>query len=330
MNREEPSAMIIGTGSAAPEKVLTNHDLEKMVDTSDEWIRGRTGIERRHILEEGKTNSDLASEAALKAIEDAELTPEDIDCILLATVTPDSFFPSTACQVQAKIGAVNAAAFDMAAACSGFLYALTTAESYIISGQFKNILVIGSEVLSRFVDWEDRTTCVLFGDGAGAVVVSASKEQRGILSTFIKSDGRLGDLLYIPAGGSTIPATIESVTNRMHSIKMKGREVFKHAVRTMVEAAKQGLKKAGKKDDDLSLLIAHQANVRIIDAVAQRLHLTKEKVFVNLQEYGNTSSATIPLAIDQARKEGRLKKNDLCLLVAFGGGFTWGASLVRF
>ena len=322
--------MIIGTGSAAPEKVLTNHDLEKMVDTSDEWIRGRTGIERRHILEEGKTNSDLASEAALKAIEDAELTPEDIDCILLATVTPDSFFPSTACQVQAKIGAVNAAAFDMAAACSGFLYALTTAESYIISGQFKNILVIGSEVLSRFVDWEDRTTCVLFGDGAGAVVVSASKEQRGILSTFIKSDGRLGDLLYIPAGGSTIPATIESVTNRMHSIKMKGREVFKHAVRTMVEAAKQGLKKAGKKDDDLSLLIAHQANVRIIDAVAQRLHLTKEKVFVNLQEYGNTSSATIPLAIDQARKEGRLKKNDLCLLVAFGGGFTWGASLVRF
>ena len=329
MNKE-PSAMIIGTGSAAPKKVLTNHDLEKMVDTSDEWIRGRTGIERRHILEEGKTNSDLASKAALNAIEDAGLSPEDIDCILLATVTPDSFFPSTACQVQAKIGAVNAAAFDMAAACSGFLYALTTAESYIISGQFENVLVIGSEVLSRFVDWEDRTTCVLFGDGAGAVVVSHSKEKRGILSSFIKSDGRLGDLLQVPGGGSTIPASIESVTNRMHTIKMKGREVFKHAVRTMVDAAKQGLKKAGKKDEDLSLLIAHQANVRIIDAVAQRLHLTKDKVFVNLQEYGNTSSATIPLAIDQARKEGRLKKNDLCLLVAFGGGFTWGASLVRF
>lgn len=327
---QDPRAMIIGTGAAAPDKVLTNHDLEKMVDTSDEWIRERTGIERRHILEEGKTNSDLAALAATRALEDAGITAEEIDCILLATVSPDSFFPSTACQVQAKIGAVNAAAFDMSAACSGFLYALTTAESYIASGLYQNVLVIGSEVLSRFVDWEDRTTCVLFGDGAGAVVVSSSRENRGILSSFMKSDGRLGDLLQVPGGGSTIPASVESVTQKLHTIQMKGREVFKHAVRTMVEAAKLGLKRADKKEKDISLLITHQANIRIIEAVAERLHLEKEKVFVNLQEYGNTSSATIPMAINQARKEGKLRENDLCLLVAFGGGFTWGASLVRF
>ena len=330
MEKIKPTSMIIGTGSAAPDKVLTNLDLEKIVDTSDEWIRERTGIERRHILEDGKTNSDLAAIAARRAIEDAGLSPKDIDCIVLSTATPDSLFPATACRVQAIIGAHHAAAFDISAACSGFIYGITLANSFITMGQFKHVLVIGSEVLSRFVDWEDRTTCVLFGDGAGAAVLAPSDGDRGLLSTYIKSDGRLSSLLGIPGGGSTEPTTHESIDKKQHSIKMQGREVFKHAVRTMVDAAKHGLDLAGYSADEIDLLITHQANIRIIDAVYHRLKLPKEKVFINLQEYGNTSAASIPLAMDQAKKEGRLKTSDLCLLVAFGGGFTWASGLVRF
>lgn len=322
--------MIIGTGSYASEKVLTNFDLEKMVDTSDQWIRERTGIERRHILEPDKTNSDQAAIAAERAIEDAGLKAKDIDCILVATISPDSFFPSTACGVQDKIHAKNAAAMDISAACSGFLYGIILADSLIRSGQYQNVLVIGSEVLSRFTDWEDRSTCVLFGDGAGAVVMTASDGNRGVLSSFMKSDGHLGRLLYLPGGGSTHPATHETVDQHLHTIRMEGREVFKHAVRTMVDAATHSLEKAGVHSDEIDLLIPHQANVRIIDAIKERLKLPDEKVFVNVQEYGNTSAASIPLALDQARREGRLKTGDKMLLVAFGGGFTWASSLVQF
>ena len=328
----KPSAasMIIGTGSAVPEKVLTNFDLEKMMDTSDEWIRERSGIERRHILEEGRTNSDLSTLAGQRALEDAGITAEELDYIILGTVSPDSLFPATACRVQAKLGAVKAAAFDISAACSGFLYGLTLADNFIQNGQNKKVLVIGAEVLSRITDWEDRSTCVLFGDGAGAAVVGSSDGERGILSTYMKSDGRLGDLLHMPGGGVTSPASHETVDHRMHYIKMKGREVFKHAVRAMADAAMHGLRAAGCKADQIDLLITHQANIRIIDAIAQRLKIPKEKVFVNIQEYGNTSAASIPIALDQARKEGRLKDGDRCLLVAFGGGFTWGASMIQF
>jgi 3-oxoacyl-[acyl-carrier-protein] synthase-3 len=322
--------MILGIGAAAPEKILTNHDLEKMVDTSDQWIRERSGIERRHILEDGKANSDIAVLAAQGALEDAGVDAEELDCIIVATISPDFFFPSTACQVQAKLGAVNAAAMDVSAACSGFLYALILADSLIGTRNYKKILIIGSEALSRFTDWEDRSTCVLFGDGAGAAVVAPSDGKRGVLSSYMKSDGRLGNLLKVPGGGSAHPATHETVDQRLHFIKMEGREVFKHAVRTMVDAAIHGLERAGHKAENIGLLITHQANVRIINAVAKRLKLPKKKVYVNLQEYGNTSAASIPLAMNQAKKEGILKQGTLCLLVAFGGGFTWGASLVQF
>ena len=322
--------MIIGTGAYAPEKVMTNHDFEKIVDTSDEWIKTRTGIERRHILEKGKTNSDQAAEAAKRALKDAGLTAKEIDCIIVATISPDSNFPSTACNIQAKIGAKNAAAMDVAAACSGFLYGLILADSLIATGMYKHILVIGSEVLSRITNWEDRTTVVLFGDGAGAAVVGLSDGKRGLVSRYMKSDGRLGNLLHLPAGGATHPATHDTVDKHMHTIHMEGREVFKHAVRTMVDAALHGLKEANIKPEDLDLLITHQANMRIIHAVQHRLKLPDEKVFINLNEYGNTSAASIPLALDQARREGRLKEGDNLLMVAFGGGFTWAATAFQF
>ncbi|MCJ7812390.1 ketoacyl-ACP synthase III [bacterium] len=328
--KNSPKSMIAGMGSAVPEKVLTNFDLEKMVDTSDKWIRERTGIQQRHILEEGKTNSDLAQLASRRALSDAGISVEELDCIIVATITPDAFIPSTACQVQAKIGAVNAAAMDISAACSGFLYAMILADKLIASGQYHNILIIGSEVLSRFTDWEDRATCVLFGDGAGAAVIVPSDGEKGILSSYMKSDGRLGDLLNLPGGGSTHPASYQTIDQRLHYIKMAGQGVFKHAVRTMVDAAVHGLKQWGHQVEDIDLLITHQANVRIIDAVAKRVKIPKDKVFINVQQYGNTSAASIPLAMDQAKKEGRLKEGDLCLLVAFGGGFTWASSVVQF
>jgi 3-oxoacyl-[acyl-carrier-protein] synthase-3 len=321
--------MIAGIGAFAPEKVLSNFDLEKMVDTSDEWIRTRTGIERRHILESGLTNSDMAAIAARRALEAASVKAEELDCIITATITPDSLLPSTACRVQAKIGAEQAAAMDVAGACSGFLYAMTLADAMIHRVRYQKILVIGSEVLSRFTDWEDRKSCVLFGDGSGAVVMTPSDGHAGLLSAYIKSDGRLGDLLAIPGGGATFPASHDTIDRKLHLIHMEGQEVFKHAVRTMVDAAQHGLKEAGYASKDIDLLITHQANMRIIQAVGKRLKLPDEKIFTNLSEYGNTSSASIPLALEQAWREGRLKKGDLCLLVAFGGGFTWASTLVR-
>lgn len=328
--KQEPRSMILGIGAFAPEKVLTNHDLEKMVDTTDVWIRERTGIERRHILEKGKTNSDQAAEAALRALKDAGLKAKDIDCIIVATITPDHFFPSTACGVQAKIGAVHAAAFDLSAACSGFLYGLTLANGLVMTGHYRHVLVIGSEVLSRFIDWEDRATCVLFGDGAGAVVVGPADGKRGILGAYMKSDGRLGHLLSLPGGGATHPSTHETVDKRLHYLKMEGKEVFKHAVRTMVDAAEHSLKETGVHASDINLLITHQANVRIIDAVAERVDIASEKIFVNLKDYGNTSAASIPIALDQCKREGRLAAGSKCLLIAFGGGFTWASCLIQF
>jgi len=325
-----PASRIAGTGKAVPAKVLTNFDLEKMVDTNDAWIRERSGIERRHILEPHKTNSDLASEAARNAMTEAGVKPEEIDCILVATITPDSLFPSTACHVQAKLGAVHAAAFDISAACSGFIYGLTIADSLIRSGAFRKILVIGSEALSRFTDWQDRSTCVLFGDGAGAVVLEPSDGRRGVFTSYLRSDGRLAHLLNMPGGGSTLPATHEMVDQRQQFIKMEGREVFKHAVRTMVDAARHSLRQAKLHPEDIDFLIPHQANVRIIDAIAERMHMPREKIIVNLQEYGNTSSASIPIALDEARKDGRIREGHKCLLVAFGGGFTWASSVIQF
>jgi len=327
---EKPTAMILGTGRAVSGEVRTNKDLEKIVDTSDKWIREMTGIEQRYVLEEGKANSDLAAEAGQKAIADAGLTAEDIDLILIATITPDTFFPSTACRVQSKIGAKNAAAMDISAACSGFIYGISTANAMITAGQAKHVLVVGSEVLTRITDWEDRATCVLFGDGAGAAVLGPSDGTRGVLSTFIKADGRLGHLLEIPGGGSLHPATEKTIKDKLHYIKMEGQDIYKHAVRSMRNAALEGLKRADCQPEELDLLITHQANVRIIEALQSRLKMPDEKVFVNIQKFGNTSAASIPLALDQAREQGRLKDGDKCLLAAFGGGFTWGSTLIQF
>jgi 3-oxoacyl-[acyl-carrier-protein] synthase-3 len=322
--------MIAGLGTAVPRKVLTNFDLEKMVETSDQWIRERSGIERRHIVGHQETNSDLATTAAKRALHEAGLEPGAVECIILATISPDNLLPATACRVQAKIGAVHAAAFDVSAACSGFLFAIQLGDSLIKMGKYKNVLIIGSETLSRFTDWEDRSTCVLFGDGAGAVVLVPSDGKRGVLSTYSRSDGRLAELLWVPAGGSMIPASHETVDRHLHFIKMEGREVFKHAVRTMIDAAKNAVKLAHLEFKDIDLLFPHQANVRIIEAIAERVHIPREKIVVNLQDYGNTSSATIPLALDTARKDHRLKHGHKCLLVAFGGGFTWSSAVVVF
>ena len=327
---EVPQSKIAGTGKAVPSKVLTNHDLEKLVDTSDQWIRERTGIERRHILEEGRTNSDLASEAARSALVDAGVKHEELDCIICATISGDSPLPATACHVQAKLGAKQAIAFDISAACSGFLYGLSLADSLIRSKRHNRILVIGSEVLSRFADWKDRATCVLFGDGAGAAVVVPSDGRAGILTTYLRSDGNLAHLLHTPGGGATFPATHETVDQRLHFIRMEGREVFKHAVRTMVDAARNSLKQAKLRPEEIDFLIPHQANIRIIDAIGERLHLPREKIIVNVNEYGNTSAASIPIAMDEARRDGRIREGSTGLLIAFGGGFTWASSVVRF
>ncbi len=323
-------AKIRGTGAAVPEKTLTNSDLAKLVDTSDEWITDRTGIKVRHVVDDKILNSDLASEAARKALAEAELQAEDLDTIIVATVTGDVNFPSTACYVQQKIGATNAAAFDVQAACSGFLFALSIANSFISSGQSRNVLIIGSEVLTRIVDWNDRSTCVLFGDAAGAAVVTPSNgDGRGVLGTFIKTDGRLDQLLWMPGGGTRFPADL-ALSENLNNIKMQGREVFKAAVTAMGEAAAHILNKVGLTVEDIDLFIPHQANMRIINATAKKMKLPSEKVYVNLQDYGNTSAASIPVALAEVKRKGILKPGDVCMMVAFGGGLTWGSTVVRF
>jgi 3-oxoacyl-[acyl-carrier-protein] synthase-3 len=320
---------IIGTGSSAPNQVLTNSDLEKMVDTSDEWITERTGIKGRHIAPPGVASSDYAYEASLKAMESAGIGPKDIDMILLGTVTPDAPLPSTACILQDRLGATNSAVLDIGAACSGFIYGLAIARSFIITGQMKNILVIGVEILSRIVNWKDRNTCVLFGDGAGAAVVSLSKEKGGILDTYLKGDGSLRHLLKVPMGGSRIPLNADNICHDDRYIRMEGPEVFKSAVRAMGEGATEILERNHLAGKDIQLLIPHQANIRIIEATAKRIKVPMDRVFVNIHNYGNTSAASIPIALDEAVRAGKMKSGDRIVLVAFGAGFTWGSALIE-
>ncbi len=318
-------AKIIGTGRAVPDRILTNADFEKMVDTSDEWITTRTGIKQRHVAEAGTANSDLCAEAAKKAMVRANITPEEIDVILIGTVTGDRKFPSNANYVQAKIGAANAASMDISAACSGFLYGIHLAKSLIASDQAKTILVIGAEILSSMTNYEDRATCVLFGDGAGAMILQANEEINSIRSSYIGSNGELAHLLYCPGGGSIMPAKNRDLPSDVFTAKMAGNEVFKHAVKTMEQAARTALDRAGLTASDIQLLIPHQANIRIIDATAKRLGIPREKVYINIHNYGNTSAASIPIALDEAIEKGVAKKGDLVVGVAFGGGFTWGS-----
>ncbi len=320
---------IIGTGSYVPSHVLTNKDLEAIVDTSDEWIVTRTGIRERRISDPKTPSSFLASEAAKSALADAGVKPEELDQIIVGTVTGDRIFPSTACRVQDNLGAKNAHAFDVSAACAGFLYGLSVGCDAIRAGSVKTVLVIGVESLSKIVNWTDRNTCVLFGDAAGAVVLRSTGQTGGILATRVHSDGSLVHLLEMPAGGSLMPPSHQTVEARLHTIHMSGNDVFKHAVRAMQSVAIETLEAAGRKADDLTLLVPHQANLRIVEATAQRLGVPMEKVFVNLEKYGNTSSASIPLALDEARRTGRIKTGDLVVLVTFGGGFTWASAVVE-
>lgn len=322
-------AKIIATGSYVPKRVLTNFDLEKMVDTSDEWIMERSGIRERRIADEKEAASDLAYEAAKAAFKKADIKPKDIELIIVATITGDMPTPATACHLQHKLGIKKAAAFDVNAACSGFLYGLSIADSFIKSGVYKRILLVGSEVLSRFTDWEDRTTCVIFGDGAGAVILEATDEDRGIVSTHIRSDGALWELLHMPGGGSINPPSKESLKKKMHYLKMKGNETFKVAVRTLENLVSRTLEENKLKASQISLLIPHQANLRIIQATAERLNIPMEKVFVNIDKYGNTSAASIPIALDEAVRQGRVRDGDYILLEAFGGGLTWASALIK-
>ncbi len=323
------SSIFTGTGRFCPEKILTNADLEKMVDTSDEWITARTGIKQRHIARDDRACSDLAVDAARQALAMADIAPSDLDGIFVGTISGDTQFPATAVLVQDRLGAIDSAALDVTAACSGFIYGVSLAHGMIVSGQMDRVLVIGAEVLSKFVDWEDRTTCVLFGDGAGAAVLEACPLDEGILATRMRSDGALSDLLMIPGGGSRKPITENSWKEKDRCIKMKGDIVFKHAVRAMADATINVLADAGKTLEDVDLLIPHQANTRIIDAMNDRLKLPADKILVNVDRYGNTSAASIPIAMDEAVREGRVKPGDLVVLTGFGGGFTWGSVVFR-
>ncbi|MFH1756384.1 MAG: beta-ketoacyl-ACP synthase III [Candidatus Latescibacterota bacterium] len=329
MQKLRRGSRIIGTGRFCPEKILSNSDLEKIVDTSDEWIQTRTGIKERRLVEDHHASSDIGLFAAQEALKDAKVRAEDLDCIIVGTVTPDMQFPSTACFVQDRLGAKNAAAFDLGAACSGFIYGVSTAHAMIVSGQMERVLVVGVEVLSKFVDWKDRATCVLFGDGAGAVVIEACDPGEGILASYIKADGSLSDLLMIPAGGSRQPLSQATYESGDQYIKMKGDGVFKYAVRAMVDAAHVVLKQTGFELKDVAHLIPHQANIRIIDSVISRLGIEPEKVVINVDRYGNTSSATIPIALDELCRSDKIKNGDVVLLVAFGGGLTWGSILFK-
>src|SRR3989304_4778785 len=322
-------AEILGTGRGVPEKVLTNADLEKMVDTTDEWITERTGIKERRIGDEKTTASSLGTEAALKAMEMAGVTADELDLILVATVTPDMPFPSASCMVQKNLEAWKAAALDLGAGCTGFIYGLSVADGFIKSGQSKTILLVGVEILTKITDWTDRSTCVLFGDGAGAVVMQASSNGNGLLGTYLGADGRLGELLFLPAGGSLQPITKETLEKRDNFLKMEGNAVFKLAVQTMGDSCVRILKQLGMKPEDIDLLIPHQANLRIIQATAKRLKLPMEKVYVNIDRYGNTSSASIPMALDEVRRGELYRPEMKVLLVAFGAGLTWGSAVIN-
>lgn len=323
-----PYAHIVGWGMAVPEKVVTNRDLSEIVDTSDEWIVSRTGIRERRIAGPRDTTASLAIRAARQALGVANLKPREVQLIILATSSPEYIFPSTASLVQDALGAINAGAFDLSAACSGFIYALSLGAQMIRSGALETVLVIGSETLSRLVNWTDRETCILFGDGAGAFVLQAREQPGGVLSSILRSDGSGGDLLIIPAGGSKLPTTADTVRDNLHTIAMNGREVYRFATRVMVSAAKEVVASAGLTLDDLSLIIPHQANLRIIQAAARGLGLPEERFMINLDRYGNTSTASIPIAVCEAVSQGRIQPGDNMVLVGFGAGLTWGASVL--
>ena len=324
------NAGIIGMGHAYPAGILTNADLEKMVDTNDEWITTRTGIKQRHKAADDEYTSQFGTKAALQALERAGLDPTDIDIIVCATTSPDQIMPSTGALIQAQIGAVNAAGMDVFAACSGFLYGLTMVESMIRTGQIRHALVIGAEILTKYVDYTDRGTCVIFGDGAGAAVLGPVPEGKGILATKIRSDGRYEDQLFSPGGGTKLGTTHATIDNGDHFFKMRGNELFKVAVRSMADISAEMVEKAGYTVDDIDIVIPHQANQRITDAVANRLGVPDEKVYSNIAEMGNTSSASIPIAMDECIQSGRIKEGSLVLLTAFGGGVTWGGTVIRF
>ena len=325
---EKKKVGIIGLGMYVPDNILTNKELEKMVDTTDEWIMSRTGIKERRIARNDEGTSDMAVNAAKEALKDAHLRPEDIDLIIVATITPDMFFPATACVVQAKLGARTVPAFDVSVACSGFIYGLAIASQFISLGTYKHALVIASEKLSAITDWSDRNTCVLFGDGAGAAVLGPV-EEGGILSINLGADGKEGDLIKLPAGGSRIPASKESVNGKLHFIKMNGSELFKHAVRIMVDAALGATTPLGLKAEDVKLVIPHQANIRILNAVAKRMGLKEDQIYLNIERYGNMSAASSAVALAEAVKKGLIKKGDKIVLDAFGGGLTWGAMVIE-
>ena len=331
MSGTQRRSVVLGTGSELPTKIITNEDLEKMVETSDEWITVRTGIKERRVLEEGKGNADMAYVAARRALADARVDAKDLEAIVMGTVTPDYPFPSSACVLEDMLGVRGAFSFDVGAACSGFLNALSVADSYIRLGKVRNALVVGSDALSRLLNWQDRSTCILFGDAAGAVVLGAADNGGpGILSTRLRTDGSYVKTLYVPAGGSLKPARPETVARNEHTITMNGKEVFKIAVRSMEEISRQALDEAGVGVEQVSLIIPHQANRRIIVALAERLGVPMEKVVVNLDRYGNTSAASVPVALDEARRAGRVHPGDIVLLNAFGAGFAWGAAVIKF
>jgi 3-oxoacyl-[acyl-carrier-protein] synthase-3 len=328
------STRIVGTGRGVPPRVLTNDDLSTMVDTSDAWINERTGIRERHILEPGLAASDLGAEASREACRKAGVDPSTVDCIIVGTVTGDCPFPSTATFIQKKLGAMpGGCAFDLSAACAGFIYGLSIGDAFVRRGQFKRVLVVGVEILSRIIDWTDRSTCVLFGDGAGAVLLTADEvvgnRPRGVLSTHLYADGGLTDILLQPAGGSKEPLTADALAQKRHLVKMNGREVYKHAVRNMVAASKAALDANGFQPADVSCVIAHQANLRIIEGVSERVGIPLERFFINIARYGNTSSASVPTALDEALELGRVKDGDLLLFSALGGGLAWASAAVR-
>ena len=328
-NKSGRTVSIIGTGSYVPERILTNRELEKIVETSDEWIRTRTGIGERRIAAPEEATSDMATNAALAAMSQAGVSAEQIDLIIVATVTPDMFFPATACWVQKKLGAVRAACFDVSAACSGFIYAMEIAQQFISNHVYNTVLIIGADKLSSIVDWSDRNTCVLFGDGAGAAILRNRGASHGVIATHMGSDGEFTDILFMPGGGSRCPITSANVDQKLNTIKMLGKETYKQAVTAMSDAADRALESAGLKYEDIACVIPHQANMRIIEAIAHRMGLPVEKFYVNLEKYGNTSAGAVAIALDEAHRNGRFKIGDYILLVVFGGGLTWASSVIQ-
>jgi 3-oxoacyl-[acyl-carrier-protein] synthase-3 len=327
--KTQRTVSIIGTGSYVPEKILTNEELSRMVDTSDEWITTRTGIKQRRIAAKDEHTSDMAAKAALQAIEQAKISLAEIDLILVATATPDMLFPATACFVQKKIGATNAACLDISAACAGFLFGVEIAQQFITSHTYDTVLVIGADKLTAITNWSDRNTCILFGDGAGAAILRHRGGSHGVISTHIGSDGQYTDILFMPGGGSRCPITRENVDLNLQTIHMTGKEVYKHAVTAMLSAARKALEQAGLRIEDIACVIPHQANMRIIEAIADRLGIPLEKFYVNLDRYGNTSAAAVAIALDEANRSGRIKPGDYILMVVFGGGLTWASTVIE-